>query len=156
MRMAGGHESLRCDYCKSIYFSGPDEQGVRYLDELPELLCPVCAVPLWNATLAGAPLRTCKKCRGMLVAMGAFQGLIEQVRAEHGGSELPATSDEVDPGRKLECPACHQTMESHFYYGGGHVVMEDCERCELNWLDGGALMRIVRAPRQEVMEPNGF
>ena len=27
--------------------------------------------------------------------------------------------------------------------------MEDCERCELNWLDGGALLRIVHAPHSE-------
>ena len=156
MRMAGGHESLRCDYCKNIYFSGPDDQGVRYLDELPDLLCPVCAVPLWNATLAGAPLRTCKQCRGMLVAMGAFEGLIEQVRGEHPGAQVPATGDTIDPSRKLECPLCHHTMESHFYYGGGHVVMEDCERCEVNWLDGGALIRIVRAPHQQEAEPGSF
>jgi Zn-finger nucleic acid-binding protein len=156
MRMSGGQESLRCDYCKNIYFSGPDDQGVRYLDEMPDLLCPVCAVPLWNATLAGVPLRACKRCRGMLVAMGAFEGLIEQARAEHRGTQVPATSDVVDPSRKLECPSCHHTMDSHFYYGGGHVVMEDCERCEVNWLDGGALMRIVRAPHQEEAKPDSF
>jgi Zn-finger nucleic acid-binding protein len=26
------------------------------------------------------------------------------------------------------------------------VIIEDCEQCELNWLDHGKLMRIVRAP----------
>jgi Zn-finger nucleic acid-binding protein len=149
MRMAGGQQSLRCDYCKNIYFSGPDDQGVRYLGELPGLLCPVCVIPLWDATMAGVPLRACKQCRGMLIAMGAFAGLIEQVRAEHAGSEVPDTSDEVDPSRRLECPSCHHPMETHFYYGGGRVVMEDCEHCELNWLDGGALMRIVRAPHDD-------
>jgi Zn-finger nucleic acid-binding protein len=40
-------------------------------------------------------------------------------------------------------------MDTHFYYGGGHVVMENCERCELNWLDGGTLMRIAHAPHSE-------
>ena len=44
---------------------------------------------------------------------------------------------------------CHHTMDTHFYYGGGHAVMEIAKRCELNWLDGGALMRIVRAPHSE-------
>ena len=29
-----------------------DDTGVRYLDEAPELPCPVCAAPLWNAILA--------------------------------------------------------------------------------------------------------
>ena len=149
MHMSGSQESLRCDYCKNIYFSGADELGMRYLDELPALDCPVCSVPLWNATLTGVGLRACKQCKGMLIAMPAFEQLIEQVRAEQGGSEIPATSDVVDLSRKLECPSCHHTMDSHFYYGGGHVVMEDCERCEVNWLDGGALLRIVRAPHEE-------
>jgi Zn-finger nucleic acid-binding protein len=27
--------------------------------------------------------------------------------------------------------------------------MENCERCELNWLDGGTLMRIAHAPHSE-------
>jgi LSD1 subclass zinc finger protein len=152
LRMAGGHESLRCDYCKSIYFSGPDDQGVRYLDELPELLCPVCAVPLWNATLTNVPIRTCKTCRGMLVAMGAFEALVDQVRSAHPGAEIPLADDGSDLSRKIECPQCHHPMETHFYYGGGHVVMEDCERCELNWLNGGALMRIAHAPHQEETE----
>lgn len=152
MRLAGGLESLRCDYCKSLYYSAPDDEGVRYLDELQDLLCPVCAIPLWNATLVNVPIRSCKRCRGMLVGMGAFEGLIDQVRGERTGAEVPLADDGSDPSRKLQCPSCHHTMESHFYYGGGHVVMEDCERCEVNWLDGGALMRIVRAPHQEEAE----
>jgi Zn-finger nucleic acid-binding protein len=149
MRLAGGLTSLRCDYCKSLYNTAPDNEGVRYLDELENLLCPVCTVPLWNATLANVPVRACKKCRGMLVAMGAFQALIDQARGEHAGAAIPLGDDGSDLNRKLECPQCHHTMEAHFYYGGGHVVMEDCERCELNWLDGGALMRIVHAPHSE-------
>jgi Zn-finger nucleic acid-binding protein len=149
MRLAGGLTSLRCDYCKSLYYSAPDDEGLRSLDELPDLLCPVCLIPLWNATLGNIPLRACKKCRGMLVMMGAFEGLIEQARAAHPGAEMPMADDGSDPNRKLECPQCHHTMESHFYYGGGHVVMEDCERCELNWLDGGALLRIAHAPHAE-------
>jgi Zn-finger nucleic acid-binding protein len=149
MRLAGGLTSLRCDYCHSLYYSAADDEGVRYLDELQEFLCPVCAVPLWNATLANLPMRACKKCRGMLVAMGSFEGLIAQMRTTHPGAELSVADDGSDLSRRLECPQCHHPMETHFYYGGGHVVMEDCERCELNWLDGGALMRIVHVPHSE-------
>jgi len=149
MRLAGGLTSLRCEYCKSVYTTEPDDEGMRYLDELEDLLCPVCAVPLWNATLKNVPLRACKKCRGMLVAMGAFEGLIEQARAQHPGTEAPLADDGGDLSRRLECPRCRHAMDTHFYYGGGHVVIEDCERCELNWLDGGALTRIARAPHSE-------
>ena len=65
MQMADGQLSLRCDYCKNIDFSEPDDSGIRYLDEAQDLLCPACAVPLWNATLSGAAIRACKRCRGM-------------------------------------------------------------------------------------------
>ena len=149
MQLAGGLTSLRCDYCKAIVCTAPDDQDVRYLDELEELLCPVCGVPLWNASMANVPIRACKKCRGILVTMGASQELIEQARAKRPGSEAPMADDGSDLSRKLECPQCHHSMETHFYYGGGQVVMEDCERCELNWLDGGALLRIAHAPHSE-------
>jgi Zn-finger nucleic acid-binding protein len=149
MRVTSGLVSLRCDYCGSVCYVTPDDQGVQYLGEEEELPCPVCAVPLWDATLAGVPLHACKKCRGLLVPMGAFAALIEQVRTQHPGAEIPVAEGDADLSRRLECPQCHHTMDTHFYYGGGHVVMEDCERCELNWLDGGALMRIVHAPHAE-------
>jgi Zn-finger nucleic acid-binding protein len=37
-------------------------------------------------------------------------------------------------------------MDTHYYAGGGNVVIDDCSRCELNWLDAGELMAIARAP----------
>ena len=37
-------------------------------------------------------------------------------------------------------------MTSHNYGGPGNVVMDTCERCELNWLDPGELRRIALAP----------
>jgi len=149
MHVTAGLISLRCDYCNSVCSVAPDDQGVQYLDELQELPCPACVVPLWDATLAGVPIRSCKKCHGMLVAMGAFEALIAQMRTAHPGTEIPVADDAIEASRKLECPQCHHAMDTHFYYGGGHVMMEDCERCELNWLDGGTLMRIVHAPHHE-------
>ena len=37
-------------------------------------------------------------------------------------------------------------MDTHFYNGPGNMIIDDCDTCELNWLDHGELMRIVRAP----------
>ncbi len=36
-------------------------------------------------------------------------------------------------------------MDTHYYEGGGNVVIDDCSRCELNWLDSGELLIIGRA-----------
>jgi Zn-finger nucleic acid-binding protein len=152
MRTERGLINLRCDYCRSSLYSASDVEGLRYLGEAEGFQCPACQAPLWDATLMNVPVRACKQCGGMLVAMGAFEGLIEQVRAQHEGKEIPVTEDAGGLGRKLNCPICHRAMDTHFYYGGGHVVIEDCERCELNWLEGGALQRIAYAPRASALE----
>jgi LSD1 subclass zinc finger protein len=145
MRLAQGNASLRCDYCKNVVVAPADDAGVRYLDEAEKMACPVCAVPLFNATLAGIEIQSCKRCHGMLVAMARFEPLIEQVSENGGGSESSSTADKSELGRKINCPGCRRTMDAHFYYGGGHAVIEGCENCSLNWLDGGVLMQIVRA-----------
>jgi Zn-finger nucleic acid-binding protein len=36
-------------------------------------------------------------------------------------------------------------METHPYHGGGAVMIDDCDRCGLVWLDRGEIARIVRA-----------
>jgi hypothetical protein len=88
----------------------------------------------------------------LLVKMGAFVALIDQMRAEHEGSAIPSPSDPADLKREVDCPSCHQRMDTHFYYGGGNAVISGCERCQVNWLDGGVLMGIVRAPHESDVE----
>jgi Zn-finger nucleic acid-binding protein len=43
-------------------------------------------------------------------------------------------------------------MDTHPYGGPGNVIIDDCERCEVNWLDYGELQRIVRAPERHYRE----
>jgi Zn-finger nucleic acid-binding protein len=147
MRLQSGNASLRCEYCKTVVTLTPDDAGMQFLEETPELECPSCAVALWNAVLAGAQLHTCRRCHGLLVRMNALEPLVEAMRAGHPGTEIPAPADPADLERKVVCPRCHQRMDSDFYAGGGNAVVSGCERDELNWLDGGALTRIVRAPQ---------
>ncbi len=152
MRLVNGNASLRCDYCKSVVIPKADDSGIQFLDEVVELTCPVCAASLWNAALASVQVNACKQCRGLLVKMGAIEALIEQMRAVHDDSVIPPPSDPGDLNRRVECPRCHQRMDTHFYYGGGHAVISGCERCEVNWLNGGVLMQIVRAPHESDAE----
>ena len=37
-------------------------------------------------------------------------------------------------------------MLGHIYAGPGNVVLDSCERCQVNWLDAGELRRIAVAP----------
>ena len=145
MRLTAGQASLVCDYCKGVYFPDPEEDGVRILDAAEGVLCPICAVPLMNATLAGVGIRYCHRCRGTLVAMGRFETLIEALRSDQGAAGALQSSDPTELTRKICCPQCKRPMETHFYFGGGNVVIDDCENCSLDWLDHGELRRIAAA-----------
>ena len=148
MRLANGNASLRCDYCKSVFIAAKDAIGIQFLDEAAGLACPVCDVPLCDAVLARIPIHACKRCSGLLVAMGAFEALVDQMRGNQRDSAIPPPADPTDLKRIVKCPKCRLRMDTHFYYGGGQAILSGCERCALNWLDGGVLMQIVRAPHR--------
>ncbi len=149
MHLTGGNASLRCDYCMTVVVIAPDDAGVQLMDQAVGVACPVDTEPLWNAVLAHISLRACKQCHGLLAPMGSFEELIDNMRAEHPETVDPSPANPPDLKRKVICPNCHQVMDTHYYFGGGHAVMSTCERCELHWLDGGVLMRIVRAPHNQ-------
>lgn len=143
-RGAGG-ESLTCAYCRSIYFPEKNDDGVRVLGPAQGEMCPVCAVPLMEASLEQVAIRSCTRCRGMLIPMDSFAALLDAVRVGQAGGAAAGTgsADAAELERRLACPHCHGAMETHFYAGAGHVVIASCERCLLNWLDAGELARIA-------------
>ena len=151
MRLATGDGSMRCDYCKTVVVLSADDAGVQYLEESTQgLNCPDCAVPLWNAVLGRVKLWACKRCKGMLIGMNVFEPLIEELRDKNKDhDQIPSPADPADLRRAVECPKCHRRTDVHFYMGGGGAIIATCENCELNWLDGGMLMRIVRTPHEE-------
>jgi Zn-finger nucleic acid-binding protein len=147
MHFQEGHESLTCDYCNSVYLPERNEDGIRVLDEPSDLHCPVCQVPLVFASLEHQRFLYCTHCRGSLIPMAAFVLLVKDLRAHHGPvTELPRAPDPGELNRARRCPQCDAAMDTHYYAGGGNVVIDDCSRCELNWLDAGELMTIARAP----------
>jgi Zn-finger nucleic acid-binding protein len=146
LRLDSGTVSLSCDYCRSVYFPEKNAEGVRVLGEEAAESCPVCRIPLLHAVLARERIRYCTTCRGMLIRMGAFTVLIDELRSQRGGASVQPAPDRRDLDRKIDCPECHHRMDTHFYGGPGNVVIDDCSRCSLNWLDHDELMRIVAAP----------
>jgi Zn-finger nucleic acid-binding protein len=146
MRLEPDKDCLTCDYCKNMYFPVKGDDGVSVFPEKSENTCPVCSIPLMQASLAKVRIQYCTQCRGMLIPMGVFLALVDELRAGQPGSLIPPPPDPTELRRTLPCPHCHKPMVTHYYSGAGNVILEDCEDCELNWLDHGKLMRIVRAP----------
>jgi len=155
LSLEGDQESLTCDYCKAIYLPDQDDEGVRLLGEAEGASCPICAIPLMHATLGRQRIRTCTHCRGMLIPMGNFLALVEELKAGHASHGVPHSPDRKELDRRIACPQCHQHMNTHYYGGPGNVVIDDCSRCFLNWLDHGELMRIVEAPDRTYGEEFG-
>ena len=158
MHVQGG--SLKCDYCGSVVVPERDSSGVVVLTESPDhIACPICNVPLMQASLGRSPLLYCTKCHGMLIAMMEFQSLIDAART--ASAPIPALSADVtELDRLIHCPHCHRPMEAHFYADGGNVAMDTCEPCCLHWLDHDELARIAQAPHAPAQsvdnDPNSF
>lgn len=146
MKLAQDLASVVCEYCKRVEFLEKNEEGVCVLEEIPTQDCPGCQRPLHHATLHGARLDYCVHCRGMLFAMESFPVLIAAMRVAQPGSDVPAPASSDELRRKVLCPRCHTAMDTHFYYGGGSVVVDNCDHCDVIWLDHGELLRIVHAP----------
>ncbi len=148
MRLKEDAEFLTCDYCGNIQFPELNSDGVRVLSEPAGVSCPVCALLLVHAAIAGHRMRYCERCRGMLIGMDVFVEIIQDLRARREGtvdaSHPPQWKDSSRGG--YVCPQCHQDMDTHLYGGPGNVFIDSCENCSVNWLDYSELERVVRAP----------
>jgi Zn-finger nucleic acid-binding protein len=135
---------LVCTHCGSVEALSPLVREIE-MGDATDAPCPVCGATLANARLDGNPLLVCQKCAGMLIAMPHFVSVIDAARAheEQHGVVLPR--DQKPGDRVLICPRCRQPMLGHFYGGPGNLVIDSCERCQVNWLDAGELRRIARA-----------
>ena len=85
-----------------------------------------------------------------------FRILISNLRA--GAAEPPVIPEPIDPKellRQVRCPHCRQVMETHVYGGPGNVIVDNCPRCTVIWMDHGELKKIRDAPgRARRMRPS--
>jgi Zn-finger nucleic acid-binding protein len=147
LRLTETEDFCRCDYCGAIYTPEQNADGIRLLGETAPAICPVCGLPLEKAAISGHRILYCKHCEGMLIPMDDFVSVTEELRSKrsgHGSIQPPANRKDLE--RHIDCPQCHQPMDTHFYEGPGNIVIDDCSRCLVNWLDKSELMRVVRAP----------
>jgi len=156
MRPQDGRDCLICDYCKSVFFPQSNEEGIRILEDPSELSCPVCAVPLLHAILDGHGILYCARCRGSLIPAPVFVLIVQDLRAHRAdaaATQHPPDARELK--RRIQCPQCHGLMDTHYYAGPGNIVIDDCPSCELNWMDAGELMVVVRAPDHSYEQERG-
>jgi Zn-finger nucleic acid-binding protein len=139
-------DTLVCDYCKSVVVPEKDENGLAVLGEATGRSCPVCDLSLQRATLSAIPVLYCTRCHGLLVLMGLFESLITAARVQRPGTLAQPPIDPHELDRRIGCPNCHRTMDTHTYCGPGNVVIDSCDFCLVNWLDDGELARIAHAP----------
>lgn len=138
-----------CEYCGSYYFPNPTLEGLRVLGETPDgLKCPVCKVTLQVASFdEEARGYHCLTCRGILLNRFAFRNVVTTRRTH--ATKPPAPVHPLDHSqmeRRVHCPQCARPMNTHPYYGPGNIVIDTCDPCNLIWLDGMELQRVINAP----------
>lgn len=147
MRIKDDADYLICDYCETPHFPDPNSDGVRVLGVEAEFSCPICAVSLVHASVARERIFYCQRCRGMLISMNVFSEIVADLRSRRETTADPAhPPDWKDLDRRIQCPRCRVTMDTHPYCGPGNIIIDTCEPCVLNWLDYGELDRVVLAP----------
>lgn len=147
MRLKDDADYLICDYCETPHFPDPNADGVRVLGIPAEIACPLCTISLTNASVARERIFYCERCRGMLIAMGAFVEIVADLRSRRENTvDAAHPPDWRDLDRRIRCPKCSTVMDTHPYCGPGNIIIDSCENCAQNWLDYGELDRVVRAP----------
>jgi Zn-finger nucleic acid-binding protein len=117
------------------------------MDEPSELDCPICHIPLVLAWIDATRVLHCTRCHGLLINQVAFLTTIRYLRARsRGKGSIPPPMDTRELGRSLRCPSCDQMMSTHPYGGPGNIVVDNCPRCLVIWLDREELSKVTQAP----------
>jgi Zn-finger nucleic acid-binding protein len=145
MRIDRDRGLIVCDYCRSQQEAPAALDYVELLGETSSL-CPLCSTPLSRSRLEDHALLCCARCFGMLIDMNRFVAVIDAVRVHERPVRTVPSRRQHPADRTINCPSCQQTMLAHLYGGPGNVLIDSCERCQVNWLDAGELRRIALAP----------
>ena len=139
-------DRLVCEHCHRVHFPDVNADGVQVLDAESALGCPLCSVKLVHATIGGATLLYCANCRGLLITMELFVSLVDHLsRQAARPAALPTPPPPEQLERELYCPSCGRRMHTHRYGGPGNIIIDNCARCGLNWLDYPELRRVSSA-----------
>ena len=92
MQLDKGMDSWSCIYCKTVYHSEANDEGVHVLSDASSFTCPLCSLPLAQAAMDGHKLYYCTRCHGILIAVPVFVVPAGPVARETGrGMDHPAS-----------------------------------------------------------------
>ena len=146
MRLVRDRDYYVCDYCGTFHHPDPNRDGIRILGESSDLACPVCRDTLVTAALDLNSALYCSNCRGVLLHQAVLVFSLNYLRKISNAITPPQRFDSKELERPLRCPRCHHDMNTHPYGGPGNIVIDNCNDCNLVWLDYGELNRVLTAP----------
>jgi Zn-finger nucleic acid-binding protein len=142
----------QCRHCGSVVCpEGATTDGVRLLDASDTArveMCPICSQAMVAAIMDDRyRIETCAQCKGTLMPRHTFaETVIGRRRTAVTPARTPSPADRRELARRIVCPSCGHPMLTDWYYGPGNTVIDSCPSCDLVWLDGGELQRVVDAP----------
>jgi Zn-finger nucleic acid-binding protein len=153
MELVESRRYFVCRHCGTNHFPQTIEQdGIRIVGHpagAPE--CPVCRDAMAHALLDDDhPVDFCTRCRGLLLPRTTFATVVNTRRA--WASHVPAAPvpfDRRELHRELSCPRCGGRFDTYPHLGPGSVVIDNCTRCDLIWLDFGEMQQMVDAPGRD-------
>ena len=83
------------------HFPDPNADGVRVLGVPASIFCPLCAISLTHASVARERIFYCERCRGMLIAMGLFIEIVDDLRSRR---EISVQASHPADWRDLDRP----------------------------------------------------
>jgi Zn-finger nucleic acid-binding protein len=152
MRLDEYDDHFTCEFCGRLHFPEANTEGVRVLGGSTDAHCPVCSDLLVHAAVGGARVLYCTTCRGLLIPAETFLFATEVLRAHWMRGPLPPrplVARELE--RRIKCPRCHSAMDTHPYAGPGNIVIDNCAKCHVNWLDHGELRRVAAAATNDAL-----
>jgi Zn-finger nucleic acid-binding protein len=144
LRLVEDKNYFVCQYCTSLHFPEENIDGVRALEELSDHDCPVCHTLLTTGSIEKQRMLYCPRCAGVLLKQRTFAAFVQLLRARSAGrlsAPPPLNASELE--REIDCPSCGARMETFPYLGPGNVVIDNCFKCKVIWLDYGELHRII-------------
>jgi Zn-finger nucleic acid-binding protein len=154
MEPVRGQSCFHCKFCGTFEFPQGNQDGVTVIGEVTKYSCPVCAKALTMASIEGHTVNYCENCHGFLTTNLDFAAILGQRREEvRASSSMPQPFGKDELKRRLSCPNCTKTMETYPYGGGGHVMVDSCELCNLIWLDADEMNVLARyRPKEDAWE----
>ncbi len=150
MELIESRRYFRCRHCGTYHFPHQIEaDGIRIVGQSVDApKCPVCVSGMAQALLDDShPIDFCARCRGILLPRKTFAGVTGQRRAWATSAPAePVPLERQAMHRELACPKCGGRFDTYPHYGPGNVVIDNCTKCDVIWLDFGEMRQIVDAP----------